>query len=292
MTSGGPITVVNISQYSDDFELVFQLYSSDTAFFIESGTSAGIRGTKSSGTGYSAEASISGTTVTVQGHKQMTAVAGKNIFEIVLYHGTKEISSANFILYVEDAAMSDDVIKDQSVIHEIENLDNLVESAQQAATASANSAEQSHNYASQVEAQVAIAKQHADNSETSKNLAEGYAYNASNAATQAGEYLSDVEEINDVAKSWAVGPNGSTQEQGTDTNNAKYWAEQAHIASTYVIGVKGSEEIEYRSGNVSITAGNVGAYTKQETDNAIEDAIDEISIGTLDIENETLELNI
>jgi len=36
----------------------------------------------------------------------------------------------------------------------------------------------------------------------------------------------------DKAKSWAVGPNGSSDQEGSDTNNAKYFSQQARQAAT------------------------------------------------------------
>ena len=41
------------------------------------------------------------------------------------------------------------------------------------------------------------------------------------------------------------------------------------VGITAVTGVKGSSESTYRTGQVSITAGNVGAYTTAEVDEAL-----------------------
>ena len=56
MTPGGVPTIINVSQYDDDFTIIFTLISSDNTLSIESGTTAEIRGTKVTGTGYSATA--------------------------------------------------------------------------------------------------------------------------------------------------------------------------------------------------------------------------------------------
>lgn len=40
-----------------------------------------------------------------------------------------------------------------------------------------------------------------------------------------------------------------------------------------ITGVKGDAESSYRTGNVSITPANIGAYTKSETDNAISQSL-------------------
>ena len=127
MTAGRAMTVVNLSQYDEDFAIIFDLYMSDGTLNIQSGTTAEIRGTKRSGHGYSADASISGTRVTVTGDKQMTAIAGRNEFEIVLICNGKEVNSANFILNVERAALDQETIVSKDVIKEIEDLNYLAD---------------------------------------------------------------------------------------------------------------------------------------------------------------------
>ena len=136
MTPGGLPPVIHRSQYDSDFSIVFTLFASTGTFSIASGTTAKVRGTKTSGTGYSATASINVTaqTVTVTGSQQMTAVSGRNIYEVVLISGTKELCSANFILDVERAALDMDTITDDTVARELDNLDQFVADAESAAT--------------------------------------------------------------------------------------------------------------------------------------------------------------
>ena len=125
MTPGGVPLVINVSQYDSDFTLIFDLFSSNGTFSVESGTTAAIRGTKTDGNGYSVAATLSSTTVTVTGDQQMTAVPGDNIFELTLYKNNKELNTANFILKVEDAALDKDNLASGSVIRELVNvLDN------------------------------------------------------------------------------------------------------------------------------------------------------------------------
>lgn len=127
--------VIRVSQYDSDFTLVFELFASDGDFTIESGTTAAIRGTKPSGTGYSAAATVNAAekTVTVTGDAQMTAVKGRCTYEITLYKGDKELNSANFILLVEDAALDRDTITDESVLRELGHFDEQVAAAEDAA---------------------------------------------------------------------------------------------------------------------------------------------------------------
>ena len=135
MSPGGIPPVIHVSQYDSDFTIVFTLFSTVGDFTIESGTTAMVRGTKSSGTGYSADAAIniSAKTVTVTGNQQMTAAAGQNVFEITLLKSGKEISSKNFILLCERAALDADTITDESVLKELNAIIEGAETATQAA---------------------------------------------------------------------------------------------------------------------------------------------------------------
>ena len=135
MSPGGIPPVIHVSQYDSDFTIVFNLFSTVGDFAIESGTTAMVRGTKSSGTGYSADATIniSAKTVTVTGNQQMTAAAGQNVFEITLLKSGKEISSKNFILLCERAALDADTITDETVLRELNAIIDGTEIATQAA---------------------------------------------------------------------------------------------------------------------------------------------------------------
>lgn len=143
MHSRGVPLIVHLGQYDSDFSLVFNLYSSVGALTIESGTTAEIRGTKSDGFGYSADATIDivNKKVTVAGSNQMTAAARQNIFELVLLKNNKVLSSANFILDIEHAALDADTIQDESVLKELNAIIAGAETATQAASAAAESAE-------------------------------------------------------------------------------------------------------------------------------------------------------
>ena len=135
MSPGGIPPVIHVSQYDSDFTIVFTLFSTVGDFTIENGTTAMVRGTKSSGTGYSADAAIniSAKTVTVTGNQQMTAAAGQNVFEITLLKSGKEISSKNFILLCERAALDADTITDESVLKELNAIIESADTATQAA---------------------------------------------------------------------------------------------------------------------------------------------------------------
>lgn len=143
MVPGGIPLSIHLSQYDSDVLLVFQLYASQGTLAIpETGVTAQIRGTKLDGNGISAACTFevidSVPTVTVQMTKQMTAIAGKNTFELVLNatSGSSEYSlpSANFYLEVERAALDYDTLESKSEIKEIQEIladaDSIIEALQ------------------------------------------------------------------------------------------------------------------------------------------------------------------
>lgn len=128
--------IINVNQYDSDFSMQFTLYSSNGSLTIPSGTTASIRGTKADGNGYSANAtSVNPSTglVVIAGSQQMTAAAGRNEFELVLEYNNKELSTANFILQVERAAMDAGTITSDSVLRELNAIIAGAETATQAA---------------------------------------------------------------------------------------------------------------------------------------------------------------
>jgi len=122
ITHGDYPPIVYLSQYDSSFTLYFDLYATGGDLVIASGTTATIRGTKTDGNGYSASATLNENRVAVIGDQQMTAVPGDNIFEIVLTKDDKELSSSNFIIHVERAALDKDTIVSQSKIRELVNV--------------------------------------------------------------------------------------------------------------------------------------------------------------------------
>ena len=141
VTPGGVPVQVNLSQYDQDYELRFRLYSRNGMLDIRPGTAVGIRGTKKDGNGYSVNASISGGIVTVSGDQQMTAVAGKQFFELTLTNAGKELNTANFTVNVERAALDKDTLGSESVVRELVSIadrtDEIIAAADKADTARA-----------------------------------------------------------------------------------------------------------------------------------------------------------
>ena len=135
VSPGGIAPVIHVSQYDTGSRtLLFNLIATAGDLILPGGTKAEIRGTKPDGNGFSYECQISGKTVTADVTEQMTAAAGKAVCEIVLYTGTParedaeasadfmQLATANFILYVERAALDKDTLKSGSEIRQLVNV--------------------------------------------------------------------------------------------------------------------------------------------------------------------------
>ena len=139
-----------------------------------------IRGTKTDGHAYDADATIdvNAKTVTVAGSEQMTAAKGRNVYELVLTKSGKVLSTANFILDVERAAMDADTIASESVLKELNAIIAGAETATEAAANAASAADRAEDAADSVSsasAQIAtntadISDLKADNSELNAAL--------------------------------------------------------------------------------------------------------------------------
>lgn len=168
-----PAPIIKVSQYDADFSIVFHLIAKkrgivpayprtvendeDITINVPTSATVSVRGTKTDGNGYSANATLSGTAtapiVTVAGHEQMTASAGVNIYEITFYadNATKRLSTANFILFVEPAALDASTITSESLMLELNDLIASVPNA----VAAADRAEQAVQSVEGVTTQVA-----------------------------------------------------------------------------------------------------------------------------------------
>lgn len=86
-----------------------------------------------------------------------------------------------------------------------------------------------------------------------------YEFNVLNETLE--EYEANYKEVVLASKSWAVGDTGVRK--GEDTDNAKYYAElalkNAYGGDSIVTGIKGSNEVDYRNGQVTISSYNIGA---------------------------------
>lgn len=108
---GGVLPRINVSQYDKGSRtLQFNLYNGSTAFSIPSSSAITIQGTKADNTGFQYSCTYSGSVVTADLAQQMTAFAGEVTCEIVITKSGNILGTANFILNVEQAALSDDIV--------------------------------------------------------------------------------------------------------------------------------------------------------------------------------------
>ena len=233
MVPGKIPLAIHLSQYDSDVTLVFQLYTSQGILSIpSSGVTATIRGTKGDGNGISADAAFnfvdSIPTVTVQVTKQMTAIAGKNTFELVLKatSGNLEydLPSANFILYVERAALDYDTLESKSEIMEIQEIladaDNIIEALRVSETTQANMAaltQRAETAATSAEADASTASTAATTATTASNTAvsvvNGFNTTVNNATSTAVATVQS-EGTTQVARVEAAGDDMETYAQG------------------------------------------------------------------------------
>ncbi len=134
VTPGGVPVIVNLTQGSDNFQLVFDLFTRTGALELGEGVSATICGYKTDGTGYSVPAEISGSVVTVAGDKQITAVQGKQRFNLLIGADSKVLYTATFYICVSEKALPDDVEESSSYYP---MLSKAIESATEAAASAA-----------------------------------------------------------------------------------------------------------------------------------------------------------
>lgn len=118
-------------------------------------------------------------------------------------------------------------------------------------TASAEYADRAESASSSAEKSASSAADSASSALTSSKSAKKSADDAANAKSSVNISEGNAVSAAAAAKAWAVGPSG-TSEEGTDTNNAKYWAE---IAKNSV-----------SSAGVNSWNGRSGAVTPQDGD--------------------------
>lgn len=270
--------VIKCDQYDKGpGRLQMHLFYGNNRYIPASGTTALIQGTKPDGKGFSYTATI-GANNLVQSdlHEQMTAVPGRVRVNLIIQNATN-IRTGSFVFWldVQPTGLADDVDTSTSELAPYLNgAQQAAEDAAQSASAalqSATAAGQSANAAAQsardaaasatsIEGDVTMAQQAAQN-------ASGYAGTAS---TKAGEASTSAQNANrdagaaaqsalsaqsdaDRAKAWAVGPNGTGT--GTDTNNAKYYAEIAESVTGLIVDTYPTQG----SGHV-VTSGGVYEY--------------------------------
>jgi hypothetical protein len=227
--------VVKVNQYDDGTgRIKAHLYLNDTAYTPASGATVRIEGTKPDKHGFSYTASISGNTVTANLTTQMTAVAGRTRAQIIVEEPSGKTGTFAFWLDVQAAALVDDTDISDTEIPAIMDLARqnaaiasaAAENAEASAEGAARSAEDAEDSASAAAQSASNASSAASTASTKAGEAAASATSAAGSATAASGSATTASDYATQAKSWAVGPSG-TGTSGTDTNNSKYWADQA-----------------------------------------------------------------
>lgn len=225
MRPGATNEVVHVSQYDNDQNvLVFDLYDNGVPWNVPNGTSVLINGKKPDNYGFSyAAVSISGNRVICNLTTQMTAVAGATICELRVRNGagTQIVGSANFVLAVEPAALTDETIISDTMIPLIEqaveiasNLDRFITQTQANAEAAAQSAETASNAAAASEIINSNVTQIYDTLEDAKTAANTAAANANTVAANIAAA---------AARGDYKGDKGDTGESGVITPLSGFW---------------------------------------------------------------------
>lgn len=142
---GEPV-VVHVSQYdTGGRSLAFELYNGGVAYSVPAGVTASITGTKPDGTGFMYPMTVSGNVVTIDLEQQMALLAGDVPAEITLTSADGKVSTANFIIRVERAALDEDTAISETDIPIFETLVDRAETAaadaETAATEAGNAAD-------------------------------------------------------------------------------------------------------------------------------------------------------
>lgn len=159
MVPNGQQVSIWLNQYDEDFLLKANLFARTGEFTIQEGTTAAIRGTKPDGNGYSADASINGSVVTVVGDQQITVASGKAVFELTLYKDGKELNTANFTINIERAALDKDTPHSRSQTRELVDIEDNADELITAATAASGAADRAEAAATDARASADLSQE-------------------------------------------------------------------------------------------------------------------------------------
>lgn len=236
---------------------------------------------------------FSGNVVSIATTEQMTAAAGNARCEIKIKTDDATLYTANFILGVESSALpsdsdmsatdipmikkaadagdkidtlSDKIDKVEELIKQVEdNVTSAETSAANAKTSETNAAASATSASSSASAAETSATNAANSATAAKNSqtsaasyatqAKNQATNAATSATNAANSATASADSAKLSESWAVG--GTSSRSGEDTNNSKYYAEQA---------AKSAQEAAGSITGVATWNGRAGAVTPQKGD--------------------------
>ena len=258
---GVPV-IVKVSQAdSNTRTLKFNLYNGSELYQIPAGTEVEIVGTKEDSKFFVYYCSFEGHVVKAKVVQQMTSRKGDVTCKLRLTQndGVDVLGTASFVMRVDRSALPDDSDLSETDVPMIEQVLTLApqveawsasaESNAQNAAASEKNAKLSETNAKASETNAANSQKAAKASETKSKTSEDNAktseINAGNSrkAAKTSEDNAKASEQHAAsseseAKAWAVGPSGTGS--GSDTNNAKYWAERAKATAAGAFTYQGT----------------------------------------------------
>lgn len=203
---GGVMPRINVSQYDADSRTInVTLYNGSTLFEIPSGSSVIVQGTKKDKTGFAYDCTYSGSVASFEITTQMAIFAGEVQAELRIEYDNQILGTANFVIFVENAALRDDT--------EISD--------------------------TEIPAIIALAREQEENAAQSAAAAAESEENAATSETNAANSADDSEDFSLVSEGYARGSqNGTDVESGSTYyhNNSKYYSEHAAGSATSAAG--------------------------------------------------------
>lgn len=199
---GSPLPRINVSQYDNGSRtLQFNLYNGVSPYEIPSGASVSIVGTKADKTGFEYACTFDGSLVSVDITDQMTVFAGEVQSELQIRQSDEILGTANFIINVERAALSDDTQISETDIPIIQRIPEILEEAE--------------GYADD-------AKHWAEQSETAVTGAVTYGYNGIMGAKNLLTFPYYEKTITRSGVTFTVNDDGTVTADGTATENCVF----------------------------------------------------------------------
>ena len=230
--------IVHVNQYdTGEGRLIVNLYDGEQSYTPASGATVKVQGTKPDKKGFSYDATISGSTVTVDIEEQMTCVAGRTRTNLIITEGERKTGTFVFWLEVQATGLADDVDISETVLPEY--IDGAQRAAREATEAAATVGQARDEAVAARDAAVPAAQ----TATTKAAEASASASSASASATAAEASAQRVEGEALTAEAWAVGTHNGEQIPSTDpayNNHARYWAGQAEQFAQGGLIYKGS----------------------------------------------------
>ena len=214
--------VIHVSQFDVGRQFKLMLYDGAAAYSLPEGTTARIDGIKPDkhGFSYTDAVSVSGNQVTITTKEQMTILSGVVECELRFLKDEDNIGTLNFKLQVETSPINESTdISDTDIPAIIDmgrqnmlNDEAWAEGTKDGVPVTSDDPQYENN-----------AKYYADNAAYS-------ASDANDSASDARDSKNAASASATLSESWAVG--GTNSRTGEDTNNSKYYSEQADDSAT------------------------------------------------------------